>query len=61
MGFFSEHGKYVEQRERDMSGVLSMAALEQHDSTSPRRVSSVHCLPAPDIRTLKETEHYKFM
>lgn len=37
MGFFSEHGKYVEQRERDMSGVLSMAALEQHDSTSPRR------------------------
>ena len=37
MGFFSEHGKYVEQRERDMSGVLSMAALEQHDPESPRR------------------------
>lgn len=37
MGFFSEHGKYVEQRERDLSGVLSMAALEQHDPESPRR------------------------
>ena len=37
MGFFSEHGKYVEQRERDMSGVLSMAALERHDPESPRR------------------------
>lgn len=37
MGFFSEHGKYVEQRERDMSGVLSMAILERHDPESPRR------------------------
>jgi hypothetical protein len=37
MGFFSEHGKYVEQRERDMSGMLSMAALEQHDPESPHR------------------------
>jgi hypothetical protein len=37
MGFFSEHGKYVEQRERDLSGVLSMAALEQHDPESPHR------------------------
>jgi hypothetical protein len=37
MGFFSEHGKYVEQRERDMSGVLSMAALEQHDPEAPHR------------------------
>ena len=37
MGFFSEHGKYVEQRERDMSGVLSMAALEQNDPESPHR------------------------
>jgi len=37
MGFFSEHGKYVEQRERDMSGVLSMAALERHDPESPHR------------------------
>jgi len=28
---------YTEQRERDMSGVLSMAALEQHDPESPHR------------------------
>jgi hypothetical protein len=31
---------YTEQRERDMSGVLSMAALEQHDSTSPQRAKT---------------------
>jgi Toprim-like len=30
-------GTYTERRERDMSGVLSMAALEQHDPESPRR------------------------
>ena len=33
-------GTYTEQRERDMSGVLSMAALEQHDPESPHRAKT---------------------
>ena len=41
-------GTYTEQRERDMSGVLSMAALEQHDSTSPQRAKTRRVLcPLP--------------
>jgi hypothetical protein len=31
---------YTERRERDMSGVLSMAALEQHDPESPQRAKT---------------------
>ena len=32
MKFVDMGGTYAEQRERDMSGVLSMAALERHDA-----------------------------